>query len=94
MKNINGIIYNINDEYIPYFYRDQGVPGDERDINDINDVIIHSIIIYLPENVYKLFHKRKFYKSLDKEIVEAVWQPSRYLDFQELRDLKERWGEK
>ena len=40
----------------------------------------------------KFYSKTNSNKSLHDEIVAAVWQPSRYLDFQELRDLEERWS--
>ena len=57
-------------------------------------VLIDTFWVSIYTNPYKVLRKNKFYKSLHDEIVAAVWQPSRYLDFQELRDLKERWGEK
>ena len=58
---------------------------DEKSHIDFFDVIIYV-------NYDKITHKKKFYQKLHDEIVAAVWQPSRYLDFEESRALEERWG--
>ena len=48
-------------------------------------------------NYYKYIHKKEFYKDLHNDLMVIAWHPSRYLDWcidvEELRDLKERWGE-
>ena len=53
------------------------------------------VSIFLDKN--KILHKELFYKPLHDELMAVAWHPSRYLDwcidFEELRDLKERWGE-
>ena len=53
--------------------------------------IVDSLSVSMQLNQNKVLHKEKFYKKLHDEIVAAVWQPWRYLDFEEFRALKERW---
>ena len=63
---------------------------------DINDYI-DSFEVNLYVNGDKLSHKSKFYNDLYDGIMAAAWHPSRYLDWcvdiEELKFLKELWGE-
>ena len=63
--------------------------------HSINDFIIISFKVTLYTNMHKIIHKNKFYKSLYDDIMEVAWNPDRFmnwcLDFEDLRNLKERW---
>ena len=82
-------------KYFMDIYNDED--DDDYYSNSMNDFIIYSIKITLYKDAHKVLHKKKFYKPLHDELMAAAWHPSRYLDwcidFEELRDLKERWGE-
>ena len=72
-------------------------PRDELKINNINEIIIVSLKIKLHKNIFKLNHKKKFYKSLYDDLMKVAWHPSRYLDWcidvEELKFLEELWGD-
>ena len=79
---------------------DEDEESDEEDDDDyyadsMNDFIVSSIKIILYRNAYKVLHKKKFYNDLYNDLMEVAWNPIRVLDwcidFQELRDLKNRW---
>ena len=88
---------NENWEFYDYIRNFSGYYDKECNINRFdNNFIIEIVNIRLQMDTYKLLHKEKFYKSLYDELMAIAWHPSRYLDwcidFEELRDLKERWG--
>ena len=99
------LIDNANDSYErrqkqKYFmniYNDEDDDDDDYYANSMNDFIIDSIKITLCKDAHKVLHKKKFYNDLHNDLMAVAWHPSRYLDwcidFEELRDLKERWGE-
>ena len=95
-----GVYYPyFNGEYVNYFdYYDNyygGVDGyydKECNINKFDkEFTVLSLEVDIYVNEYKINHKNKFYKNLNKEIKEAVWDYNWYLDFEELRDLNKRW---
>ena len=61
------------------------------------EFIVSLFEISILVDIDKINHKRKLYKVFD-ELLEVAWNPDRInyldwcLDFEELRDLKERWG--
>ena len=65
--------------------------------HSINDFIIISFKVTLYIDSYKISHKKKFYKDLYDDLMSVAWHPSRYLewcvDIEELKFLKELWGE-
>ena len=79
-----------------YFIYDGGIDYGDDDEDDINDFIIDTFEVTIYTDVYKILHKRNFYKDLYDDLMSIAWHPDRYidwcLDFEELRDLKERWG--
>ena len=66
--------------------------GEEFDIKKFDEKsTINFFDVTIWVNYDRITHKEKFYKKLHDEIVESAWQPSRYLGFEELRALQERW---
>ena len=60
-------------------------------------VIIDSFWACVYTNTDKVLRKNKFYKDLHNDLIVKAWHPSRYLDWcldiEELKFLKELWGE-
>ena len=56
----------------------------------------HKYFFLLSGDLYKVMHKRKYYKSLHSDLLPIAWHPERYLDWcideEEKRDLKVLWG--
>ena len=82
-----------------YFYYGDGEYDDDYQTKyNINNFIIYSFEVIIPLDVFKKLHKQKFYKDLYDELMEVAWDPDRFmdwcLDFEESRNLKERWGKK
>ena len=77
-------------------YNDEDDDDDDYYANSMNDFIIDSIEITLYKDAHKVLHKKKFYNDLHNDLMEVAWNPIRVLDwcidFEELRDLKKRWG--
>ena len=80
------ISHDENGFYLGYFDK-------ECRIKTFDDkFIIYRLEVILKLDEYKIKHKNKFHQKLHDEIFESVWQPRRYLDFEELRALEERWS--
>ena len=62
--------------------------------NDWNDLRHHKYkyIFSLSGDLYKVMHKRKYYKSLHTDLLPIAWHPDRYLDWCIDEDLKKRLG--
>ena len=78
-------------------YYDYDEDDDDQIEYNINNFIIDSINITIYTNPYKIIHKKKFYKDLYDDLMPIAWHPSRLLDWcadiEELKFLKELWGE-
>ena len=86
--SVGGIDYG-DDDVIDYGY--------DRFDYSINDFIIESMEVIIYTNPHKIIHKKKFYKDLYDDLMPIAWHPSRLLDWctdiEELKFLKELWGE-
>ena len=91
--------YYENEEYIlgDGYHEIFGYYDKECNINKFDkNFIVGSLNVEINIDSYKLEHKKKFYKTLHNDLMEVAWGTDRVLnwclDFEELRDLKERWG--
>ena len=64
-----------------YFYEKNYKNLDNREINNINEIIIDSLKIELFENRLKIKHKEKFYKNLHGDLIVVAWHPKRVVDW-------------
>ena len=79
------------------YYSGDDVVDFRYDHYNINNFIIDSFNVTIYSNADKILHKKKFYKDLYDDLMFVAWNPSRYLewcvDIDELKFLKELWGE-